>query len=464
MRKESELRRGQLRARDFILRVKRCALFLDMGFGKTAASLTAFLDLLNSFQTTRWLVVAPLRVARDTWPDEIADWEHLNGVKIRAAVGTAAERHAALMDRSASIVTINLENLLWLEKWLKANKQHIRFPFDGIIIDESSKFKEAGTKRWRAARRLSKKVEYIALLTGTPVPETILNIHAQIELLDGGQRLGESFVEFRAEHATPDDYNGYKWTIKPGHEDIIMKKIADICMVPDPEDYIELPPCVVSPAYITLDAASQDKYDELESQYILHIDGGTLEATSAAALTTKLLQLANGCVYETLADETRVEHLIHNAKLKALREIVDESGDVPLLVAYTFKTDVKRIQKEFPQAVVFDAKDKTIKDRWNRREIPMLLISPRSAAHGLNVQRGSNILVYFGMIYSCELWQQLIKRLHRSGQLEDMVWVKPIIVRGTIDEAAYAAVKRKGEKQESFIGSLRDFIKQKQAA
>lgn len=465
MRTAADLRKGQRRAANFIMRVKRCALFLDMGFGKTISVLSIIGYMQDRLLTRRWLVVAPLRVARDTWIDEIHDWQHVAHLELSKAIGDPYKRSQALLDPRADIISINVENLEWLEMWLRNNKLHLKnFPFDGIVLDESTKFKDSSTRRWRVARRLSKKCRFFVLLTGTPAPEQLYNLQPQIELLDGGKRLGASFIEFRREHYTQMDYYATKWEIKPGHDEIIMKAIADICMVPDPEDYIELPPLHIIPVPVKLSAADRDKYNELEKKYVLHLtNGGLVEAASSAALTTKLQQMANGCVYENFDDGTRVAHYIHDAKIDALREIVDEVDGIPLIVAYTFKTDLARLQQAFPQGVVFDTSD-GIKERWNRREIPILFVSPKSAAHGLNVQFGGNLIVWFGLTYSYEQWIQLIKRLWRSGQRELNVIVKVLMVENSIDEVAYWSCTTKGKRQGEFLDKLRDYIRTKRIA
>lgn len=458
VRTRKDLRKGQNRTAVFIGRVKRCICILDMGFGKTVSALTIFSDLQDICKASRWLVVAPLRVARDTWPDEINDWEHVAHLKMLTAVGDAATRSKSLSS-PCDLVTINIENIVWLENWLKENKKHIKVPFDGVIVDESSKFKDPSTVRWKALRRLSKKVEYFVLLTGTPAPEQLYNLQPQVQLIDGGKRLGESFEDFRHEHFIKRGQYDNCWDIRPGHEDIIMKKIADICIVADPDDYIELPEMIPEVVEVYLSEEDKAKYRQLEREYILKLgDNALIEAISASALNTKLLQLANGCIYENTEDGERIPHHVHDAKIKKLKEIVDEVGDVPIMVAYAFRSDVDRIKAAFPEAVLFD-KTPGIKDRWNRREIPMLLVSPKSAAHGLNIQFGGNVLVWFGLTYSYEQWIQLIKRLWRSGQIAPRVIVKVLMAMGTLDEVAYASCTAKGVREGRFIAALRSYIK-----
>lgn len=461
-RRYDQLRPGQLRAKDHIVWKRRCALFLDMGFGKTIATLLAFLELQFLGDTKRWLIVAPLKVARDTWHDELAEWSFTSGLTLAKALGSRKQRIAALKSGS-DLITINIENVRWLENELaKKEYRGENFPFDGIVLDESSKFKTKGTKRWYSARRLSKRVEFFIELTGTPAPESLLNLHPQIELIDGGERLGVSYEDFKRKYFFATDYEQKKWEMRKGADKKIMAKIADICMVPNEEDYVEVPPMITKIEKVKLSKTDRARYDKFEKDYLLHVDETVVEAVNAAALNTKLLQMANGCVYETLEDGTRIPHHIHDAKIEKLKEIVDEAEDMPLLVAYTFKTDVVRIKQAFPNAVVYN-NDEGIKDRWNRREIPMLLISPKSGAHGLNIQLGGNLLVWFGITYSNEQFVQLVKRLVRSGQIELWVMVYIIMVEDTVDEIAYASCQRKINREKAFLNDLREYIRRKKA-
>lgn len=516
MLRRRDLRPYQVESIEFFKALKRCGLFLDMGLGKTASTLTAINDLIGEFVITKTLVIAPLRVARNTWPKEIKKWEHLKELRTSVVVGTLDERIAALFT-NADIYIINRENIVWMEKaanaykllkkfdilggeqliddtklrWLidsvisgkqlrtyfEFNKEtgrwrvtrealnrlkedlqwakefSKRIQFDAYLVDESSSFKNKGAQRWKSLRRISRSAEYLALLTGTPSPNTLLELQPQLQLIDGGKRLGESLERFKHQHFRAVDRNGYKWALRKGHDEIIHDAIRDVCLSMKTEDYLQLPDRIDEYQWLDLDAKTKKRYAELEREYIIKMVGGEIvEAVNAAALSNKLLQLSNGAVY----DENKKAHLLHDEKIEALKEIVEEARGAPILIAYNYKSDLARLKKAFPKAVVLD-KNPATEDRWNRGEIEILLAHPKSAGHGLNLQDGGSIAVWFGLTYSLEAYQQFNKRLHRSGQRRD-VYIKHLVCRGTIDELVLAVLRQKDATQEKLLKALRRHV------
>lgn len=517
MLQRSDLRQYQNRTVEFIKAKKRCALFLDMGLGKTPCTLTATVDCLNSFDVGKTLVIAPKRVARNTWPNEVNKWGHLSHLRLSVITGTLQERIAAIR-KEADVYAINRENVAWLEKardaygklrrlklkadevkvfnskmtWLldsivssKELKQrfhynaktltwtitraaldqlkldlqefesfHRQTDYDAYLIDESSSFKNKGSARWKALRRLSRDATYVVLMTGTPRPNSMLEIHPQMQLLDGGERLGGSQERFKHDHFVSVGNTGRKWVLKAGHEALIIDRIADVCMVLKSEDYLELPPRIDEFMELDLGEKPLAEYKQFEKEYILQTAAGErIEAISAAALSGKLLQFANGAIY----DADKKVHPIHDVKIEALQEIVEEANGAPILVAYGFKHDLARLRKAFPQAVVFDDNPET-ENRWNRGEIEILLAHPKSAGHGLNLQDGGSVAVWFSLTWSLEEYLQFNKRLHRSGQRRD-VYIKHLIAKGTIDELILSVLKVKDAGQESLLQALISHVK-----
>jgi SNF2 family DNA or RNA helicase len=435
----------QTYATNFILQHPISAVFLDMGLGKSVITLTAIFDLaLDSFLVRKVLVVAPLRVARDTWPAEIEKWDHLKGLTYSVAVGTEQERRFALM-QSADVYLINRENVDWL-----VNKSGLPFDFDMVVVDELSSFKAYGSKRFKALRRVRPKVKRIVGLTGTPSGNGLMDLWAEIGILDMGQRLGRFITHYRNRFFTPDKRNQQiVFSYKPlsGAEDEIYRRISDITISMKSTDYLKLPELVINEIPVRLSEKEKKVYDTLKRDLVLSLEGQEIDAGSAASLSNKLLQMANGAVY---ADDGSVAK-IHGRKLDALEDVIEAANGKPVLIAYWYKHDLKRILERFP-AERLDSAD-SIK-RWNEGEIPVAVIHPASAGHGLNLQAGGSTLVWFGLTWSLELYQQTNARLWRQGQ-KDTVVIHHIITKGTIDEQVMKALRLKDKTQTALIDAVK---------
>ena len=419
-------------------------LALDMGLGKTIITLSAIQDLIyNRFEVQKVLVIAPLRVAQTTWQDENLKWRHLN-LKINAVLGSESERISALK-KSADIYVINRENVQWLINYYRKN-----FPFDMVVIDESSSFKNPQAKRFKALKKIRPMIKKIVELTGTPAPNSLIDLWAQIFLLDGGERLGKTLGEYRRKYFTAGARNGYvvyNWIPIKNAEKIIYKKISDICISMKSEDYLKLPPLITNAVQIPLSNAVELSYRRFEKDLILTVKEGILNASNAAVLANKLLQFANGAVYD---DEGKVTE-IHEEKLNALAEIV-EAVNQPILIFYWFKHDLERLQKKFPDAVQLKSAE-NISD-WNAGKIKMLLAHPASDGHGLNLQYGGNIIVWYSLTWSLEFYQQANKRLHRSGQNKPVI-IHHLIAKNTIDETVMKVLSDKNSRQENLLSALK---------
>lgn len=436
----------------FIIKVCGAAGWIDLGLGKTVAALTAFNDLREMFEVTRGLVCGPLRVMRSTWPDEVMKWEHLKHLTYSVVCGTEAERLAALR-KPADLYFINFDNLAWLE--LQVGRHTM--PFDIAFIDESSAFKSRDSIRFKVMRRMARLAKRVVELTATPAPNSYLELWPQYYLLDGGKRLFDNITEYRQRyfHYLEGGYGQPgKWVIKKGAKQIIHDRIRDITMTMRAVDYLDMPPLLPpNDVIIDLDAADRRRYDQAERTSILRLtDGVTVRAPSAVTLAIKLMQLANGVVYDELGDH----HDVHTQKVEALKEIHESALGEPLLVAYQFRTDRDRILKAFPTAVLLDDDPETIR-RWNRREIDILLLHPKSGGHGLNLQFGSNIVVWYSLGWSLELYKQLIGRLYRQGQTRP-VSVYRLIVKDTIDEILREVLAYKDHQQEALLEAMKVVI------
>lgn len=441
----SKLHGYQERMISHICTVPRSALWAEMGTGKSISTLTALRDLTKTLDVNRVLIVAPLRVAKTVWTDEIKQWPHVGDLdaKILAGLHPTTRRQAVFKDRS-TIHIINRELIPWMVDELGKN-----WPYDTVVLDESSSFKNHTSKRWRALRKVTPYIHRLIELTGTPAPNGYLDLWAQIALLDGGQRLGRTYSQYRDRFFTS-DYMGFNWTLKDGAREQIDALISDLCLSMRSEDYLELPPVVNNIIRVDLPPSARKAYKELERDFVLAVDSGEILAANAAALTNKLQQVASGFVY----DEEKVPHLLHDEKLDALEEIIESTGGNPVLVAYTFVADVKRILKRFPKAEVLDKNPQTI-ERWNRGEIGILVAHPASAGHGLNIQHGGSTLVWYGLPWALELYQQMNARLHRQGQTKGVV-IHHIVASDTVDETVVAALDRKSVTQNELLKALRD--------
>lgn len=431
-------------ATDFILNQSICCLMLDMGLGKTVITLTALWQLaLDSFDVSRVLVIAPKRVAEDTWPKELAKWEHLTGLTSSLVLGSAAERKAALQ-KKAFLYIINRENVAWLVK------NHY-WDFDMVVIDELSSFKSNKAERFKAMKKVRPMLTRIVGLTGTPAPNTLLDLWPQMYLMDMGQRLGRFIGGFRDRFFLPDKRNReiiYSYKPREGAEDAIYALISDICISMKAADYLDMPERIDNRIEVSMSPKERKLYDDFQKDMVLSIGDEELDAANAAALSNKLLQMANGAVYGE--DKTVIP--IHDRKLDALEDLVEAANGKPLLVAYWYKHDLQRIKARFKNVRCIDtAKDI---DDWNAGQIPLALIHPASAGHGLNLQDGGCTIVWFGLTWSLELYQQLNARLWRQGQKHTVV-IHHIITKGTHDEDVMRALENKDTRQSALIEAVR---------
>lgn len=433
-------------AAEYIKAHPACAVLLDMGLGKTVISLTAIADLLfDSFEAHRVLVIAPLRVARDTWPAEIEKWEHLRHLTYSVVVGTPKERRAALM-AGADITIINRENLQWL-----IEDSGFPFDYDMVVIDELSSFKNHQSKRFQALMKVRPKVKRIIGLTGTPSSNGLMDLWAEFKLLDMGQRLGRFITQYRNDYFLPDKRNGqiiYSYKPMPYAEDAIYRKISDVTISMKSTDHLKMPDLISSKYEVRLSEEERVRYEELKSQLVLQLPEGEVTAANAASLTGKLVQLANGAIYSDDGDTVE----FHNRKLDALEDIIEAANGKPLLVAYWFKHDLERIKQRFDVREIQSSKDIT---DWNSGKIPVAVIHPASAGHGLNLQAGGSTLIWFGLTWSLELYQQTNARLWRQGQTAGTVVIQHIITKGTIDERILKALSMKELTQNSLIDAVK---------
>ena len=436
----------QAYAIDYIETHPIAAVLLDMGLGKTVISLTAIADLLfDSFEAHRILVVAPLRVARDTWPAEIAKWEHLQHLTYAVCVGTPKERRMALMS-GADITIINRENLGWL-----IDSSGFNFDYDMIIIDELSSFKNHKSKRFQSLMKVRPKVKRIIGLTGTPSSNGLMDLWAEFKLLDFGERLGRFITHYRNNYFIPDKRNGeiiYSYKPMPYAEDAIYRRISDITISMKSTDHLQMPELITSQYEVQLSEEETQRYEELKADFILELPEGEITAANAASLTGKLSQLANGAIYDD--DGNIIE--FHDRKLDALEDLIEAANGKPLLVAYWFKHDLQRIKKRFNVREIKSSKDIT---DWNNGDIPVAVIHPASAGHGLNLQAGGSILIWFGLTWSLELYQQTNARLWRQGQTSGTVVIEHIITKGTIDERILKALSLKEVTQNALIDAVK---------
>ena len=421
------------------------AVLLDMGLGKTAISLTALLDLLfDSFEAHRILVIAPLRVARDTWPAEIEKWDHLSMLTYSVAVGSEKDRKAALM-RDADIYIINRENVQWL-----VEQSGIPFTFDTIIVDELSSFKNHQSKRFKALMKVRPRIKRIVGLTGTPSANGLMDLWAEFKVLDMGQRLGRFIGMYRNNYFRPDKRNGqiiYSYKLLPGADKAIYKQISDITISMKATDHLKMPELVMNTHTVELSDDEREHYDELKQTLVLQLPEKEITVANAAALTGKLLQMANGAIYDDDGDHIH----IHDRKLDALEDLIEGANGKPVLVAYWFKHDLERIKSRFKVREIKSSSD--IRE-WNTGKIPVAVIHPASAGHGLNLQTGGSTLIWFGLTWSLELYQQTNARLWRQGQ-QDTVVIHHIITDDTVDGRVLKALQSKEKIQDSLIAAVK---------
>lgn len=424
-----------------------CALLWGMGTGKTVTTLTALDAILNDrLEPGPALVIAPKRVAENTWSKESQKWEHLRHLRVSKVIGSQLERMRAL-STPADLYVINRENVVWLVELLGS-----RWPFRVVVIDELSSFKSAGAKRWRALRRVRGRIDRLIGLTGTPRPNGLEDLWPEVYLLDQGERLGRTLGAFRAQYMQPDKMSGYivySYRPRPGAEEQVYNAISDICMSIRKEDVLSLPGQIYENIELDLPASVLKQYKKFEREKVLEVldvEGG-IAATQAAALTNKLLQFANGAIY----DDTGTAHPVHNVKLEALEELLEEAGGEPVLVLYAYEHDADRIRSRIKCRALDKPADI---DAWNRGEIPVALAHPASIGHGLNLQEGGHIIVWFGLTWSLELYQQANERLNRPGQ-KSVCRVYHLIAKGTHDERVLASLANKDKGQAGALEALR---------
>ena len=431
------------------------ALFLDMGLGKTVITLTAIRDLmLNELLVTKTLVIAPLRVARDTWPAETRKWDHLIGLDISVIVGDLRVRESAV-SKSALIYIINRENIKWLVEYYEKNG--IRWDFDCVVIDELSSFKNYHSQRFKWLRKMRPFVKRWIGLTGTPSSNGLMDLWAEIGILDGGQRLGRFIGRYRDAYFKPSSMNPstgvvYSYAPREGAEQQIYDRISDITISMKALDYLEMPECVYVNHEVQMSDQEKKLYDQLKSDLIIPLEDGDIDAANAAALSNKLLQLSNGAVY----DENGIVRVVHKRKLEMLEDMIEAANGQPVLIAYWFKHDHQRIMEHLT-ACGYSPRDiresEDIKD-WNTGKMAVALIHPASAGHGLNIQEGGHILIWFGLTWSLELYQQTNARLWRQGQ-RDTVTIHHIVCENTVDEDVLNALSSKNVTQEKLIAAVK---------
>ena len=443
MLSRDDLHAYQRKAIDFVLRERRCMLALDMGLGKTTSTLTAVSDMLDGFMANRVLVIAPLRVANSVWAQETRLWEHLKHLQVSVCTGSEKARRGGLA-LDADVYVINRENVPWLVENYGA-----KWPFDVVVIDESSSFKSASSKRFKALRKMLPHIDAMVLLTGTPSPNGLLDLWPQMYLIDYGERLGRTLTGYKQRFFEA-DYFGRKFELRPGSADKIHSLLTDKVVHMNADDYLDMPARIDLTVGVDLSPEVMGAYLDFERTMLAEIDGEEVEATTAAVLANKLLQYANGALY---TDVTGSWSETHAAKLDALADIVEDNPGETMLVAYNYKSDLERLVARFPQARVLDKKQETI-DAWNRGEIPMLLAHPASAGHGLNLQKGGALCVWFGLNWSLEYYQQFNARLHRQGQTRP-VRIAHIVSNNTIDQRVLGVLRNKDATQKSLLGALK---------
>lgn len=433
----------------------------------TTLTLLAY-HLWDDFRVKRCLVIAPKNVAENVWAQECEKWDHLKAIKCASVMGSAKQRKAALAS-DAQLFIINRENVVWLMDELNG-----KLPFEMVIIDELSSFKSHQAKRWKALRKAIQTVPYVIGLTGTPAPNSYLDLWPQVYLLDGGERLGRRVGDYRARYFEPGAHKGhvvYEWKPRPGAQSAINRKLKDLCLSMSSEDWLDLPPIMYNTIPVSMDSTGRKKYEVLKKENIIPLlqQGNdfreldprkpeelaqmtsAIRGDTAAAIAGKLLQMASGAVY----DDNGGVIPIHDAKLNALSELVDTNPGENILCFYNYQHEKARILERFPQAVAFSGPDDVV--RWNRGEIPMLLCHPASAGHGLNLQMGGHIIVWFGMNWSLELYQQANKRLHRPGQKETVI-IHHLVTKGTLDDKVVSVLSDKDASQNELLVALKGYI------
>lgn len=459
----NDLRNYQKRAVDFVKRNRRAGLFLDMGLGKTISTLTAVSDLLSKGMVNRVLLVAPLRPAQGVWRQEARKWQHTKHLTFKMLTGNERQRLLAL-NSQAQIHLINVDNLRWLLNVLRSRARKNGWPYDALVIDESSMFKTPKSKRFSSLRYQLKRFDRRVILTGTPAPKGLLDLWSQVFILDEGQRLGAQVERYRSRFFTPGGFKGYGYKPDEDAEQQITELISSLILTMRAEDWLELPPTIKQEIYVDLPAPARKLYQKLELEMFLEMELGSTEALSAASLSSKCWQLANGFIY--LEDEAGAKtwQTVHDAKLEALQEVVDGTGG-NVLVAYWFKPDLARLKALYPKApAVSDCKNERalakLQDEWNAGKHPIMLVHPQGAGHGLNLQVGGNTIVFFSMLWGREYYAQVIERIGAARQIgmgRDHVMVKHIIARDTVDEIMLATQRARHADERAVFKMLKEY-------
>ena len=440
----------QAYATERIITQTACGLFLEMGMGKTAATLTAVAELLHDrFDVARVLVIAPLRVAEDTWSRECGKWDHLRYLRVAKILGAEKERIHAI-NTPADLYVINRENVEWLVDYFGKN-----WPYDMVVIDELSSFKSAQAKRFKSLRKVRPLVSRMVGLTGTPAPNGLLDLWPQLYLLDQGERLGKTMTGFRERYFLPDKRNRsviFSYKPKPDAEAAIYRQIADLCVSMKTQDFLVMPQRIDHVVDVRLSEAELAVYEQLERELLLSFPEGDIDAANAAALSNKLLQVAGGAVY----DENGGVKTIHDRKLEALAELCESANGKPLLIFYAYKHERDRLKEFFALRGVSPQELNSSGDieAWNQREIPVAVVHPASAGHGLNLQAGGNVIIWFGLTWSLELYQQANARLWRQGQQETVI-IHHLVAKDTIDETVMAALAKKENVQAALMSAVK---------
>ena len=443
MPSRNDLHPYQHRMIDFIYNTPKCAVWAGLGLGKTITTLTAITDLLDSFSVSKVLIIAPLRVANSVWHIEAKRWAHTKDLTFSIVTGSEKERISALF-KSADIYVINRENVQWLVEHYKT-----KWPYDLVVIDESSSFKSASSQRFKALKKVRTLTDRMVQLTGTPSPNGLIDIWSQMFLLDGGERLGKTISAYKMRFFQT-GHNGYTLTPVNNADKIIHRLIDDIVISLNVDDYLQMPERIDTVMRVNMPPARLAEYKQLERDFIMQINDAEIVAYNAATLAGRLLQMCNGAMY---TDELKNWTEIHTAKLDALDEILEDNQDENLLIAYNYKTDLIRLKARYPDAVVLD-NDPDIITQWNNGNIKMLLAHPASCGHGLNLQHGGSIIVWFGLNWSLELYQQFNGRLHRQGQTKP-VRVVHIVADGCIDDKVMRAIENKAQTQQELLNALK---------
>lgn len=452
--KESDLHQYQKTAVEHILTHSHGALFLEMGLGKTVSTLTAIKRLMfEEMDISNVLVIAPKRVAESVWEAECKKWEHLSDLKVVRIIGTAKQRREAL-SKSADIYTLGRDKV----GWLCGQYGGSMLPFDMLVIDELSSFKNPKSMRFKALRGVQPSFKRVVGLTGTPAPNGLIDLWSQVYLLDRGERLEKFVTKFRDKYFRPGKRNGaiiYKYDLAEDGEELIHEQIADICMSMKAKDYLDLPGRIDNIIKINFDAELKKQYEDFEKDQVLEIlesekENGEISAVNAAALSNKLLQFANGAVY----DEFKEWHPVHDMKMDALKEIIEDANGKPVLVAYTYKHDLERMMESLKKYKPRKLKTEQDIEDWNAGNIQVMIMHPASGGHGLNLQSGGNIIVWFGQTWSLELEQQFNARLDRQGQKEVVV-INKLVAAGTLDEDVIRAQDSKSKKQNSLMEAVK---------